>query len=220
MNCFSIRELQSVFKRRFFTDLTTSNDYRYLLEKSMIGLKYKLNNNMNISHNMFIFNNYGTSKIINNKYNLYQNIYLSNTSSSDDRVSFLFLNFFLKNLKFDSFFLFINSILPLNYFFNLISNLSFYSFFYIFNLFFYIKEVFILNIISSFSLINNLLNFNLFNFKFLNKNNKIEFYSNYSYFYSENNLFLMSEIKNTDRFTRFSNPTITYNYKYGNYSGI
>ena len=50
MNCFNIRELQGILKRRFFNDLVNSNDHHTLLNDSMIGIRFKLNNTQNQYH--------------------------------------------------------------------------------------------------------------------------------------------------------------------------
>ena len=61
MNCFNIRELQGVLKRRFFNDLVNSNDMHTLLNESMIGVRFKLNNTQNIEPDIFSFYNFGTT---------------------------------------------------------------------------------------------------------------------------------------------------------------
>jgi hypothetical protein len=43
MNCFNIREVQSLLKKKFFTDLIDPHEFSSLLDSSMIGIKYKLN---------------------------------------------------------------------------------------------------------------------------------------------------------------------------------
>jgi heme/copper-type cytochrome/quinol oxidase subunit 1 len=48
MNCFNIRELQGVLKRKFFVDLFNSHDHKALLNTSMLGLKFKLNTSENL----------------------------------------------------------------------------------------------------------------------------------------------------------------------------
>jgi hypothetical protein len=63
MNCFNIRELQGILKRRFFTDLVNSNDHHTLLNDSMIGLRFKLNNTQGIEPDIFSFYNFGTTDI-------------------------------------------------------------------------------------------------------------------------------------------------------------
>jgi hypothetical protein len=59
MNCFNIRELQGILKRKFFTDLVNSNNHRDLLNNSMIGVRYKLNHTMDIEPDIFTFYNFG-----------------------------------------------------------------------------------------------------------------------------------------------------------------
>lgn len=55
MNCFNIRELQGILKRRFFTDLVNSADHHQLLNSSMIGIRYKLYQTKTTSPDIFIF---------------------------------------------------------------------------------------------------------------------------------------------------------------------
>jgi hypothetical protein len=59
MNCFNIRELQGILKRKFFVDLMDSHDYRDLLKDSMISLRYKLNPNINLDFDTSSFYNFG-----------------------------------------------------------------------------------------------------------------------------------------------------------------
>lgn len=55
MNCFNIRELQGILKRRFFTDLVNTADHHTILNKSMINLRFKLHNNNNIQTDLSSF---------------------------------------------------------------------------------------------------------------------------------------------------------------------
>jgi hypothetical protein len=61
MNCFNIRELQGILKRKFFPDLININDHRHLMDTSMIGLRFKFNNNDMIKPEQALFYNYGTT---------------------------------------------------------------------------------------------------------------------------------------------------------------
>jgi hypothetical protein len=61
MNCFNIRELQGILKRRFFTDLVNTSDFRNTLESSIIGLRFKTNNSLPTTPNSFAFYNFGTT---------------------------------------------------------------------------------------------------------------------------------------------------------------
>jgi hypothetical protein len=59
MNCFNIRELQGILKRRFFTDLVNTNDFRTLLDESMVGLRFKVSDQHAFTPNTPLFYNYG-----------------------------------------------------------------------------------------------------------------------------------------------------------------
>jgi hypothetical protein len=63
MNCFNIRELQGILKRRFFNDLVNSNEHHTLLNDTMIGVRFKLNNTQNIEPDIFTFYNFGTTDV-------------------------------------------------------------------------------------------------------------------------------------------------------------
>jgi len=89
MNCFNIRELQGILKRRFFTDLINSHDHREVLESSMIGLRYKANNNFNLSHDLLLFYNSSITKS-----SKFRSTYLSShyESVSQDLPAFVILS--------------------------------------------------------------------------------------------------------------------------------
>lgn len=61
MNCFNIRELEGNLKRRFFSDLVNINDHRELLDSTMIGLRFRTNNELNIYHDTLTFHTLGTT---------------------------------------------------------------------------------------------------------------------------------------------------------------
>lgn len=59
MNCFNIREIQSILKKRFFNDLINNKDFHDLTNYTMMGLRFKTNNLNTINTNSFLFYNYG-----------------------------------------------------------------------------------------------------------------------------------------------------------------
>jgi hypothetical protein len=59
MNCFNIRELQGMLKRKYFTDLMNTLDHRTLINQSMINLRYKSNSNNNLDLDFLNFQNFG-----------------------------------------------------------------------------------------------------------------------------------------------------------------
>lgn len=92
MNCFNIREVEALLKSRFFPDLINTNDYRFVLNNSMIGLRYKISDLTSIDSNMLLFHQYGllrntTNRLINyfythpnyiSIYEFYENTYIDN----------------------------------------------------------------------------------------------------------------------------------------------
>ena len=82
MNCFNIRELQGNLKRRFFADLVNINDHREFLDSTMIGLRFKTNNEMNIYHDALSFYNLGTTNENKSRNSMFSNIYDNSLNSS------------------------------------------------------------------------------------------------------------------------------------------
>lgn len=59
MNCFNIREVQSLLKGRFFNDLFNSHDHHDFLNSLTIGLRFKTNSLDSIQPNYLLFYQYG-----------------------------------------------------------------------------------------------------------------------------------------------------------------
>jgi hypothetical protein len=106
MNCFNIRELQGILKRRFFADLVNSSDHRELLSSSMIGLRFKTNNSVNLDHDTLSFFKFGTNNTAKSRsatYSNYYNDFLEHSSYSNlfnfnlslSQQNTYYLNFFL-----------------------------------------------------------------------------------------------------------------------------
>jgi hypothetical protein len=103
MNCFNIREIQSILKRKFFTDLINTHEHHTLLDKTAMGLRFKTNNLNTLNSNIFVFYNYGiefSPKIRSNYFfsnnTTFNNIsYFNNTSYFYSLITkFLGFNFF------------------------------------------------------------------------------------------------------------------------------
>jgi lipopolysaccharide assembly outer membrane protein LptD (OstA) len=94
MNCFNIRELQGILKRKFFVDLIDSHDYKSLLKESMISLRYKLNPNINLDFDTSSFYSFGIHyKNISKPFYFYDLKNNKVTNSYDSAI----INFFLFN---------------------------------------------------------------------------------------------------------------------------
>jgi hypothetical protein len=241
MNCFNIRELQGILKRKFFTDLVNSNDHRDLFDKSIIGLRFKNNNQLNINHDMSLFYNFGTTNSAKMKYTLLSNNYATSFTRTHQTVNdFLFqASEYMLAL--------VNQLLLTNT--PTLNNLPTFSTSLTSNV--------LLNILTmtknllnttvciapnTLTSVNNLPKL-LSEFVAMNFTSNLTIYvgepsvqtsevcktSDDTSFTSENMTNLdslqtfnssMSEISTSLRFTRFNNPLISYDYKCGNYLGI
>lgn len=214
MNCFNIRELQGILKRRFFTDLVNSADYRDVMDSSMIGLRYKTNNNLSLGHDSSSFYNFGTTTSSKFRTSELLNSYsLSSTSftmldkaSSYNLFSFGSMHASLLNLS-----LVISSMYTMLLSFNPMSLLS------LFNL---------SNLTLLFSTLSS--NFNLsyvthFNYSLSSmdtKNNLTTYSSSKSINTPQDSIYSNLESSSDVRYNKFSNPVVSYDYKCGHYLGI
>jgi len=102
MNCFNIRELQGILKRKFFTDLVNSSEHKYLLDSSVIGLRFKNNLEDFIRPDQSLFYNYGLTMNPKSKYYTLQNI--NNLNYQNNNLSFMdnyIMSYFTKSLSTD-----------------------------------------------------------------------------------------------------------------------
>jgi hypothetical protein len=214
MNCFNIRELQGILKRRFFTDLVNSHEHKDLLEKSMIGLRYKTNSNINLDSDMLSFYNFGIHNADVNRFLSYEKgstPRIQTTNALDSYFINLFLldngGFFHKNILLNLRFRCYDFIQPL-------LTLSLSSFITLPDLNSFSKFI-----KSNFSFSLGSINLFLGGEDYLIRENK----NSISYKISDNSptpqSFNYSESSMSQRFIRFNNPLINYDYKTGHYIG-
>lgn len=60
MNCFNIRELQGILKRKFFTDLVNDTNINESLSDSILSMRFKVNSSSNLDSDTLSFFNLGT----------------------------------------------------------------------------------------------------------------------------------------------------------------
>jgi hypothetical protein len=97
MNCFNIRELQGNLKRKFFSDLINISDHREFLDSTMIGLRFRTNNELNIYHDNLAFHNLGITNEYKSRSALLENAY---ASVNNNKVMSLFnANFSMNNFS-------------------------------------------------------------------------------------------------------------------------
>jgi len=213
MNCFNIRELQGTLKRKFFTDLVNSNDHREFLNQSMVGLRFKSNNNLAINPDMINFYNFGTTNTPKAKSQSFTNLYYANYATTYNPFSNLtYTPTFVLGTIYEAAQAYLGSV------FQIITSLNLWS---------------ILSLPGSLlvSLTTTSHNLNLlpkstnlathFN-AFTDTNTNLQFNSENLVNTSTQDLALNSMSENSAgyRFNRFSNALISYDYKCGHYLGI
>jgi hypothetical protein len=221
MNCFNIRELQGILKRRFFVDLVNSHDYKNILSSTMLGVKYKLNSQTNLSLDSVLFYNWGVLKTSTSNIYEFRN---SGFVPSRKFSSFfdMYVHFFLKiTVNISSIFYYISI-----YFINLI-NLS-YSLVFTLNLPVLAPVAMVSNLLYGGILETFLVNFIILKSSSLNFITSFSsLYENHTYFFSTKMLladetidkFSFLEHSGEQRSVRFFNSLISYDYKTGHYLG-
>lgn len=227
MNCFNIRELQGILKRRFFVDLVNSHDHRHLLNTTMVGTKFKSHLNDNINQDITLFYNMG---LHNTRSNKFFSFYFLSTPSVDGIG--VWNNFFLSNLYFIS----SSGVLSTYLHFVLNSVTFFFIKFYQTVSFFLFSSLSFLYDFFNGNLLQSILNTIFINFSFFIFPNIIypsiiypthsETVSPFTVFSSDElhvsssgNLFSFTETSSTPRFNRFSSVLVNYDYKTGHYIG-
>ena len=132
MNCFNVRELQGNLKRKFFTDLVNSNDHRDFLNQSILGMRFKTNNNLSVTPDMEAFYNFGTTTTSKVKTFEFSSVYShvnTNFSSIVTNYRTLFSSSSTSLLEISNYIVtYIKSIL------DILTSMSIYSFFTTFNI--------------------------------------------------------------------------------------
>lgn len=238
MNCFNIRELQGILKRKFFPDLMNNSDHHHLMESSMLGLRFKINFNEAIRPDQSLFYNFGITNLSKQKsINLVSYIgndsaVLQTTHKTNTSIMAYFIdNFFLvKNeqilsLQDNKFLFFLESYLSLMFYeiLNLLKVNLTYLFITCKLLPYHAGNILLHNLnlypqtrINGEGIVSTLGMFNgrkLNNFKYYsdNLNNQTD---------SLNKVNNFSDMSNSVRFNKFNNVLIGYDYKSGHYLSI
>src|SRR5690242_12148356 len=86
MNCFNIREVESLLKKRFFTDLINSKDHHIFLDKTAVGLRYKLSELSPFTNNIGLIYNYGLEFNLQSRSDLYLNFFFKKNLNNFDSI--------------------------------------------------------------------------------------------------------------------------------------
>lgn len=224
MNCFNIREIQGILKRKFFTDLVNTSDNRSGMDSTLVGMRHKHNMSNILLYDQSLFYNFdltNTSKYKNFSI-LSSDTYTYSTAlqSIKSKLPTTLLNITSPNLH-----------LPTNSINQIIKDFLYFvypafatSFLSIYSSTYYFKNV----LVSSLYLPTN---FTLSNLSTLYRpssnasvvNGGDVSYTSSSIGYSNYNSLLKSSLSDNSsswRFNRYSYPLISYDYKSGNYLGI
>jgi hypothetical protein len=223
MNCFNIRELQGILKRKFFTDLVNTTDSHKATESTLINMRHKNNMSNILLYDQSLLYNFDLTNLSKSKnfsfspgkiysYTTLQYPYTTNTILNFFTQSTLYINLiniykiFCNLLK--DFFNFLtlpnlNSVLCLK------NTLTQWSSIINFNLNFNILSLFSNNLYTIKNTQNSPTNDNIY---VTNSINYTPFSLSMSSSFAENS--------STWRFNRYSYPLISYDYKCGNYLSI
>jgi hypothetical protein len=69
MNCFNIREIQGILKRKFFTDLVNTSDNRLAMDSTLIGIRHRNNMSNILLYDQSLFYNFDLTN--SSKYKLF-----------------------------------------------------------------------------------------------------------------------------------------------------
>jgi hypothetical protein len=210
MNCFNIRELQGILKRRFFTDLVNSADHREVLSSSMIGLRFKVNNNTNLDHDVLSFFKLGTNNLNKSRSTIYQNSYVNLPNSYLSEAKGFSFPQTLGAYSVSNVFTLLLNLINIKPFISFSSMLFLNSYT---NLFLIIRSNFSFNTFSK---------YNSSTLSVINEttNSQQQLFSSKNVSALDSLSSDFSEKDGISRFSRFSNPIISYDYKCGNYIGI
>jgi hypothetical protein len=247
MNCFNIRELQGMLKRKYFVDLLNTLDHKDLLNQSMINLRFKTNLNNNLGLDFSNFQNLGLHKLGSPKNFLYTHAGNNSYVNQEGLKLGLFDNLFLGHTSNFSINIFVNFMLNTSFYDAvcfLIKTLNFYLTFFFTN--FFTLGSFISNLNLSglmsfpsltlfFSCVSNNIIFidsSYYYYSIFYKNNSTNYYDyDLKSFLSQDNSIIFNnesislvnnsflEKTNSLRFNRFNNALVEYDYKVGNYIG-
>jgi hypothetical protein len=222
MNCFNIRELQGILKRKFFTDLVNTTDSHTATESTLINMRHKNNMSNILIYDQALLYNFDITTTSKFKNFFYTPGKIYSYSSFFDKNYYINLSYFF-TLKLTNISLFFKNI---SFFFkdliNFIPTVSIISLIYFPISFNYLFATLSNNLSFQLPLVINFFDkFFFFKYNVENNNNKVYNSSTVNYQkFSNSSTSNFAENSSTWRFNRYSFPLISYDYKSGNYLSI
>lgn len=106
MNCFNIREVQTLLRSKYHPSFLDIVEHHNLLENTVIGMRFKLFGLDSINSNMFLYFEHSLTKTNSNRNSLYSYIHIIEKEESFyseffDMVAQKILNYFYFDTPFD-----------------------------------------------------------------------------------------------------------------------
>jgi hypothetical protein len=91
MNCFNIREIQTLLKARFYADLLNENSQHLFLSRTSSNLRFKLQDLTFLNLNTLLSNRYGINTGLTTKNQTYNvNVFSDNSYVKEQNLSHFF----------------------------------------------------------------------------------------------------------------------------------
>lgn len=90
MNCFNIREIQTLLKARFYADLLNETDHHLFLAKTAIGLRFKLQDINFLNSGMLLLNRYNLLSSENKRSQTFDVGFANNTTTTTNGLNRIF----------------------------------------------------------------------------------------------------------------------------------
>lgn len=90
LNCFNMRQLETILRRQFFVDFLSTGDHRQLMTNTMVGLRFKVGQEQSAQPDQFSFYKFGLTNHENLKVTFFEPRGVSSNNSSSSSKSFFF----------------------------------------------------------------------------------------------------------------------------------
>lgn len=90
LNCFNMRQLETILRRQFFVDFLSTGDHRQLMTNTMVGLRFKVGQEQSAQPDQFSFYKFGLTNHENLRVTFFEPRGVSSNNSSSSSKSFFF----------------------------------------------------------------------------------------------------------------------------------
>lgn len=90
LNCFNMRQLETILRRQFFVDFLSTGDHRQLMTNTMVGLRFKVGQEQSAQPDQFSFYKFGLTNQDNLRVTFFEPRGVSNSNSNSSFKHFFF----------------------------------------------------------------------------------------------------------------------------------